>query len=88
MRIARDAVRPMYFTPMLQQSRTNPPKDLDASLYAEAIVLQMKATHARVGGSGTQDAGQHRSQPDRGFTTGPLPTRSMETSMRSGWLRG
>jgi macrolide transport system ATP-binding/permease protein len=39
---ARDAVRPMYFTPMLQQSRTNPPKTLDASLYAEAIVLQMK----------------------------------------------
>jgi macrolide transport system ATP-binding/permease protein len=39
---ARDAVRPMYFTPMLQQSRSNPPKTLDASLYAEAIVLQMK----------------------------------------------
>jgi ABC-type antimicrobial peptide transport system permease subunit len=33
----------MYFTPMLQQSRTSPPKELDASLYAEALVLQMKA---------------------------------------------
>jgi macrolide transport system ATP-binding/permease protein len=40
---ARDAARPMYFTPMLQQSRANPPKDLDASLYAGALVLQMKA---------------------------------------------
>jgi macrolide transport system ATP-binding/permease protein len=39
----RDPERPMYFTPMLQQSRTSPPKDLDASLYAEALVLQMKA---------------------------------------------
>jgi macrolide transport system ATP-binding/permease protein len=39
----RDAVRPMYFTPMLQQSRTFPPKGLDASLYAGALVLQMKA---------------------------------------------
>jgi predicted permease len=39
----RDPVRPMYFTPMLQQSRTSPPKELDASLYAEALVLQMKA---------------------------------------------
>jgi macrolide transport system ATP-binding/permease protein len=38
----RDAVRPMYFTPMLQQSRTIPPKGLDASLYAGALVLQMK----------------------------------------------
>src|ERR1700733_9134866 len=39
----RDAARPMYFTPMLQQSRSIPPKDLDASLYAGALVLQMKA---------------------------------------------
>jgi macrolide transport system ATP-binding/permease protein len=39
----RDPVRPMYFTPMLQQSRTSPPKALDASLYAEALVVQMKA---------------------------------------------
>ncbi len=39
----RDPVRPMYFTPMLQQSRTSPPKDPDVSLYAEALVLQMKA---------------------------------------------
>jgi macrolide transport system ATP-binding/permease protein len=39
---ARDPAQPMYFTPMLQQSRTSPPKDLDASLYAEALVLQMK----------------------------------------------
>jgi macrolide transport system ATP-binding/permease protein len=38
----RDPERPMYFTPMLQQSRTSPPKELDASLYAEALVLQMK----------------------------------------------
>jgi macrolide transport system ATP-binding/permease protein len=40
---ARDAPRPMYFTPMLQQSRTSPPKELDASLYAETLVLQMNA---------------------------------------------
>jgi macrolide transport system ATP-binding/permease protein len=40
---ARDAVRPMFFLPMLQQSRSNPPKELDASLYAETMVLQMKA---------------------------------------------
>ncbi len=39
----RDAARPMYFTPMLQQSRSIPPKYLDASLYAGALVLQMKA---------------------------------------------
>ena len=39
----RDAARPMYFTPMLQQSRSIPPKSLDASLYAGALVLQMKA---------------------------------------------
>ncbi len=39
----RDAARPMYFTPMLQQSRSIPPKGLDASLYAGALVLQMKA---------------------------------------------
>ena len=39
---ARDAVQPMFFIPMLQQSRTSPPKDLDASLYAGALVLQMK----------------------------------------------
>jgi macrolide transport system ATP-binding/permease protein len=39
---ARDAVRPMYFTPMLQQSRSVPPKGQDASLYAGALVLQMK----------------------------------------------
>lgn len=39
---ARDAVRPMFFLPMLQQSHTNPPKELDASLYAETLVLQMK----------------------------------------------
>ena len=32
----------MFFIPMLQQSRTSPPKDLDASLYAGALVLQMK----------------------------------------------
>ena len=38
----RDPALPMYFTPMLQQSRTSPPKDLDASLYASALVLQMK----------------------------------------------
>ena len=40
---ARDRPEPMYFTPMLQQSRSSPPKDLDASLYAGQIVLQMKA---------------------------------------------
>jgi macrolide transport system ATP-binding/permease protein len=39
---ARDEVQPMFFIPMLQQSRTSPPKDLDASLYAGALVLQMK----------------------------------------------
>jgi macrolide transport system ATP-binding/permease protein len=39
----RDAARPMYFTPMLQQSRSIPPKYLDSSLYAGALVLQMKA---------------------------------------------
>jgi macrolide transport system ATP-binding/permease protein len=39
---ARDSAIPMYFTPMLQQSRTSPPKDLDASLYASALVLQTK----------------------------------------------
>jgi macrolide transport system ATP-binding/permease protein len=40
---ARDLAEPMYFTPMLQQSRSKPPKDVDASLYAGQIVLQMKA---------------------------------------------
>jgi macrolide transport system ATP-binding/permease protein len=40
---ARDQAEPMYFTPMLQQSRSSLPKDLDASLYAGQIVLQMKA---------------------------------------------
>ena len=40
---ARDRAEPMYFTPMLQQSRSRPPKDVDASLYAGQIVLQMKA---------------------------------------------
>jgi macrolide transport system ATP-binding/permease protein len=40
---ARDPVEPMYFTPMLQQSRSSPPRDLDASLYAGALVLQMKS---------------------------------------------
>ena len=39
----RDAARPMYFTPMLQQSRSIPPKSLDSSLYAGALVLQVKA---------------------------------------------
>jgi macrolide transport system ATP-binding/permease protein len=39
---ARNAVQPMFFIPMLQPSRTRPPKDLDASLYAGALVLQMK----------------------------------------------
>jgi predicted permease len=39
---ARDAARPMFFIPMLQQSHSNPPKELDASLYAETMVLQMK----------------------------------------------
>jgi macrolide transport system ATP-binding/permease protein len=39
---AREAPRPMFFTPMLQQSHSNPPKELDASLYAETMVLQMK----------------------------------------------
>jgi macrolide transport system ATP-binding/permease protein len=39
----RDSAQPMYFIPMLQQSRTSPPKDRDASLYAGAFVLQMKA---------------------------------------------
>jgi macrolide transport system ATP-binding/permease protein len=39
---ARDAARPMFFLPMLQQSHSNPPKELDASLYAETLVLQMK----------------------------------------------
>ncbi len=38
----RDAVKPMFFLPMLQQSHTYPPKELDASLYAETLVLQMK----------------------------------------------
>jgi predicted permease len=40
---ARDQAEPMYFTPMLQQSRSSLPKDLDASLYAGQIVLDMKA---------------------------------------------
>ena len=40
---ARDRPDPMYFTPMLQQSRTRPANDPDASLYAGQIVLQMKA---------------------------------------------
>jgi len=40
---ARDPAEPMYFIPMLQQSRTSPPKELDSSLYARAFVLQMKA---------------------------------------------
>jgi predicted permease len=40
---ARAAPGPMYFVPMLQQSRTSPPKGLDASLYAEVLVLQMNA---------------------------------------------
>jgi macrolide transport system ATP-binding/permease protein len=39
---ARDAVEPMYFTPLLQQSRTSPHKDVDASLYIGALVLQTK----------------------------------------------
>ena len=39
---ARDQVEPMYFTPLLQQSRATPPKDVDASLYIGAIVLEMK----------------------------------------------
>jgi len=40
----RDLPDPMYFSPMLQQSPSRSTKDLDASLYAGQIVLQMKAT--------------------------------------------
>ncbi len=40
---ARDAPRPMYFIPMLQQSRMRPSKGTDASLYAEVLILQMNA---------------------------------------------
>jgi macrolide transport system ATP-binding/permease protein len=40
---ARDAARPMYFIPMLQQSRMSPSKGPDASLYAEVLILQMNA---------------------------------------------
>ena len=40
---AREPAIPMYFTPMLQQSHTSPPKDPDVSLYAGSIVLQMRS---------------------------------------------
>lgn len=49
----------MYFTPMLQQSRTSPPKDLDASLYASAPESADERHDARAGGSGKYDAGEH-----------------------------
>jgi predicted permease len=42
---ARDAVEPMYFTPLLQQSHMSPDKNVDASsLYIGALVLQTKGT--------------------------------------------
>jgi predicted permease len=39
---ARDQPEAMFFAPMLQSAHMSPPEDLDASLYAGQLVLQMK----------------------------------------------
>jgi predicted permease len=39
---ARDQPDAMFFAPMLQSAHMSPPEDLDASLYAGQLVLQMK----------------------------------------------
>jgi macrolide transport system ATP-binding/permease protein len=36
--------QPMYFTPLMQQSKSDPPAGMDSSLYIATVVLQMKST--------------------------------------------
>ena len=63
---ARQLAPPMYFLPMLQPSHTNTTGDVDASLYAGALVLQMKGITPGLEAAGAQDAGQHQPESDCG----------------------